>query len=153
MHLLIRVVAFFLLLNFFPGCKSAGPLTPVGSYIAVQGAIEKNDIKLLGELVSIGTKAKIERFRGIVSALDKEQLIVTAELYNIDPSKLSVIDFYGSLALYFSRRNDLSLKEIFYEDISTVDIFGKKAVIRTERGYEIDFVKEGPYWKLDLSEL
>ena len=153
MHLLIRVVIFFLMFYSFPGCKAAGPLTPADSYIAVQGAIEKNDIKLLGKLVSSGTKAKIIRFREVVSALDKEQLIIAAEFYNTDPSKLSNIDFYGSLALYFSRRGDLSLREIFDEDISTVDISGKKAVIRTEKGLEIDFIKEGPYWKLDLSEL
>ena len=153
MHILIRIFTFSLLLCFSSGCKSAGPLTPVDSYIAVQGAIAKNDIKLLGELVSTGTKAKIFRFRKLISALDKEQLITIAEFYNTDPSKLSGIDFYGSLALYFSPRGELSLRDIFNEDISTVDIVGKKAVIRTESGFELDFLKEGPYWKLDLSEL
>lgn len=153
MHLLIRVILFSLLLYFSPGCKSAGPLTPVDSYIAVQGAIEKNDIKLIGNLISSGTKAKINRFRETVSALDKDQLIIAAKFYNTDPSKLYNIDFYGSLALYFSPRGDLSLREIFNEAISTVDIYREKAVIRTEKGYEIDFIKEGPYWKLDLSEL
>lgn len=153
MHLLIRVFAFSLLLCFSPGCKSAGPLTPVDSYVAVQEAIAKNDIKLIGELVSIGTKEKINSFRKIVSTLDKKQLLITAEFYNIEPSKLSGIDFYSSLALYFSPGADFSLIEIFNENISTVDIFGKKAVIKTQSGFEVDFIKEGPYWKLDLSEL
>ncbi len=153
MHLLIRVFLFSFMLCFVPGCKTAGPLTPVDSFIAVQRAIEANDIRLIGELVSKGTKEKVDYFRKTLSTLDKDQLIAIAKFYNIDSSKLSAIDFYGALSLYFSPRSDLSLIKIFNEDISYVDIFGKKAVIRTQSGFEIDFVKEGPYWKLDLSEL
>ncbi|MFA5518262.1 MAG: hypothetical protein WDA74_03315 [Spirochaetota bacterium] len=153
MHLLIRVFLFFFMLCFVPGCKTAGPLTPVDSFIAVQRAIAANDIKLIGELVSKGTKEKVDYFRKTLSTLDKEQLITIAKFYNIDPAKLPGMDFHGALSLYFSPRSDLSLIKIFNEDISYVDIFGKKAVIRTQSGFEIDFVKEGPYWKLDLSEL
>ena len=153
MHLLIRIFLFSFMLCFVPGCKTAGPLTPVDSFIAVQRAIEANDIRLIGELVSKGTKEKVDHFRKTLSTLDKDQLIAIAKFYNIDPSKLSGIDFHGALSLYFSPRSDLSLIKIFNEDISYVDIFGKRAVVRTQSGFEIDFVKEGPYWKLDLSEL
>lgn len=153
MHLLIRIFLFSCMLCFIPGCKTAGPLTPADSFITVQRAIEANDIRLIGELVSKGTKEKVARFRKTLSTLDKDQLIAIAKYYNIDPAKLSAIDFHGALSLYFSPRAGFSLIKIFNEDISYVDIFGKKAVIRTQSGFEIDFVKEGPYWKLDLSEL
>jgi hypothetical protein len=57
-------------------------------------------------------------------------------------------------ALYFSRnRYGNSLADIFNDDIIAVDVNGSSAVVKTSGGFELDFVREGPYWKFDLSKL
>ncbi len=153
MHFLIRSLVLLPVIFFCGGCTPGGPLTPADSFIAVRSAIEKNDIKKIGELISSESKNKIKRFLIIISALDKDQLNSAAEVYNIGADKLKNIDSYGALSLYFNPGAKLNLRDIFKEDMLTVDVHDNRAVIRTESGYEIDFVREGPYWKLDLSEL
>ena len=153
MHLLIRSLILFVALYFCVGCTPGGPLTPSDSFIAIRSAIENNDIKEIGELISSESKNKIKRFLIIISTLDKDQLNSAAEVYNIGADKLKNIDSYGALSLYFNPGAKLNLRDIFKEDMLTIDVYENRAVIRTESGYEIDFVREGPYWKLDLSEL
>jgi len=153
MHLLIRFTILLLAICCYSGCTPNGPLTPSDSFIAVRSALEKNDIKKIGDILSSETKEKIYRFLNILSELDEDQLTATADLYNIDADKLRNLEFYGALSLYFNPGAKLNLRDIFKENIITLDVHGNRAVIRTESGYEIDFVLEGPYWKLDLSDL
>jgi hypothetical protein len=34
-----------------------------------------------------------------------------------------------------------------------MDVQGSRARLKTESGIELDFLREGPYWKYDMSEL
>jgi septum formation topological specificity factor MinE len=153
MHLLIRYPILLLAIFFITGCSSGGPLTPAASFLTVRSALEKNDIKKIGEIISSDTREKINHFLNILSTLDNDQIAVIAKFYNIESDKLRNIGFYGALSLHFNPGAKLNLRDIFKEDMVTMDIIDNEAVIRTESGYELDFVREGPYWKLDLSEL
>jgi hypothetical protein len=128
-------------------------LTPADSFLALRSALEKNDIKKIGELISSDTGEKINHFLNILSTLDNDQITVISKFYNIEADRLRNIGFYGALSLYFKPGAKLNLRDIFKEDMVTMDILDNEAVIRTESGCELDFVREGSYWKLDLREL
>lgn len=152
MHLLKRFI-IVLTLFLFSACSPAGPLSPSDSFLAIGSALEKNDIRKLSGLISTDSREKVGRFMKVISSLDDKQLAVTAEVYNVDIDKLRNIDYYGALSLYFNSNEKSDLREIFKQNVAALDVYGKKAVIRTEKGYELDFLKEGPYWKFDLSGL
>jgi len=152
MHLLIRII-FILSILAAAGCGSGGPLTPHESFRNIKEGLRSNDIKAIGDNITSGSRGKVETFRLILSRLDDGQIAVLSEFYNYDAERLRNIDFNGALSLYFRSEGKNSLKELFSREIVAVDIAGKNALLRLDNGVELDFKKEGPYWRFDLSDL
>lgn len=152
MHLLARLIIISVFI-FSAGCGSGGPITPEDSFSVIKEAIRSNDIKIIGEHICSSSRVKVENFRIILSRLDNAQLRTLSEFYNYDAERLKNIDFNSALSLYFRGDGKNTLRDLFSRDIIAVDILGKKAVLRLDNGVELDFKKEGPYWKFDFSDL
>ncbi len=110
-------------------------------------------MKVIGDNICSSSRVKVENFRIILSRLDSAQLRVLSEFYQYDAERLKNIDFNSALSLYFRGDGKNSLRELFNREIIAVDVYGKKAMLRLDNGVELDFKKEGPYWKLDISDL
>lgn len=155
MHLLMRIIFLLSIISVLAaaGCGSGGPLTPHESFLNIKEALRSNDIKIIGDNITGGSRVKVENFRLIISRLDNPQIGTLSQFYKYDAERLRNIDFNGALSLYFRSEGKNSLRELFTREIVAVDIYGKKAILRLDNGVELDFKKEGPYWKFDLSDL
>lgn len=153
MHILMKYFPVIFLLMFL-GCAKGGPLTPSDTFMVIKDAAERNDREVIMSHLSTGSIEKIDEFIKLTAKLSDTQLKAIAHSENIPVDKIRNMNPADCTALYFSRnRYGNSLADIFNDDIIAVDVNGSSAVVKTSGGFELDFVREGPYWKFDLSKL
>jgi hypothetical protein len=153
MHVLIRL--FFLsTFLFLLGCANGGPLTPSDAFMVIKDAAEKNDRGVIMQHLSAESLDKIDEFIKLTVKLSDTQLKAIAHSENIPVDKIRNMNPADCTALYFARnRYGNSLADIFNDEIIAVDVNGSSAVVKTSGGFDLDFVREGPYWKFNLSKL
>ncbi|GEM_PF-1219255 len=153
MRVLIRSIYICLVLSLIC-CAKGGPLTPSDTFMVIKNAADSNDREVIMQHLSSESLEKINEFIKLTAKLSDTQLKAIAHSENISPDKIRKMNPADCTALYFSRnRYGNSLADIFNDEIVAVDVRGSSAVIKTSGGYELDFVREGPYWKFDLSRL
>jgi hypothetical protein len=145
------IVVFFL----FPVCCSNGkPLTPIDSFKSIKHAVEMKDSEKIVSCLSKESLEKTIRLGKLIKDMSNAQLLVLSENYGFTQDKLKNLKPADAVYLYFfSERTGIKLGRYFMEKVISIDIYGSRAVIKTESGIELDFVREGPYWKFDISEL
>ena len=142
------------LLLFIFSCSGGKPLTPVDSFKAIKQAVEMKDAEKIASCLSKESWAKTEKLRLLIKDMSNDQLSVLSENYGYTQEKLKNLKQSDAVFLYFfSDHTGIKLGRYFMEKIISVDIHGSKAVIKVESGIELDFVREGPYWKFDISDL
>lgn len=152
MHILKLVPA--IIISFSLCCGSGGPLTPIESFNSIKSAVEKNDSEAVAGNLSKASLEKISALNKIISQMDSRQLSMLALKFGYSSEKLRNLRPSDAAALYFfSDTTGVMLGRYFRERIVSVDINGHLAAVRTESGIILDFVREGPYWKFDLSSL
>lgn len=152
MHLLIKtaLAAVILLIS----CSGGGPLTPSDSFKLIKTAAEKNDSEMIAASLSSQSLAKIAELKTLISGMDSRQLDILAENYGFPRERLLALKDSDAVYLYFfSDKTGIKLGRYFDESIVSIDIRGNRAAVKTESGVELDFLREGPYWKFDLSSL
>jgi len=86
--------------------------------------------------------------------MHSDQLLILSEKYGYSQEKLKDLKPSEAVDLYFfSDATGVKLGRYFKESIVSIDIQGNSASIKTESGIALDFVREGPYWKFNLSDL
>jgi len=152
MHILKN--AFIFMALFFFSCSSGGPLTPAESFNAIKNAAEKNDSDAIVNYLTKASLNKISKLNLIIKDMRSDQLEILSTKYGYSDEKLRSLKVSDSIALYFfSEVTGVKLNRYFKENILSIDIRGSRALVKTESGIELDFVREGPYWKFDLSDL
>ncbi len=131
-------------------CKSQRPLTPGDAFYAVRKALLINDLDAVMDILSVGSIEKIKRTVKVISAMNDSQIRAFSGIYGIVPGEIKNFSAKRFVELYFKRRDNIIYKAV-KEDIVSIDVEGPKALIRVANGLMIDFVREGPYWKLDMS--
>ncbi len=135
-------------------CSGSGPVTPVEAYRNVMVYINEKDYNSFYDSLSAGTKDKLVKYKQILDSLEKKQLAKVSSTYGLPERQILSLNNKELAALVFlSERSRSSLLPLLKEKIGTVNISGAFAEISTEKGRIIVFVKEGPYWKIDLSDL
>ena len=153
MHILRNLIAVTL---FFPAfsCSKGGPLTPLETFNEIRSAVERSDSGAILKNLSSSSIAKIDSLDSMIKQMRDDQKKTLAKLYNCEPSKLESMKRADYVSLYFFVKHaSADLGAVFREQVVTVDVDGARAVIRTSSGIELGFVREGPYWKLDISDL
>ena len=152
MNILKKFYLFFLLLLCC--CGSGGPLTPVESFNLIKNAVEKNDSNIIVNYLTTSSLSKINKFNSMIKEMRSDQLAVVSEKYGYSQDKIKNLKTSDSVALYFfSDAVNIKLGKYFKEKIVSIDIHGSDARVKTESGIQLDFVREGPYWKFDISDL
>lgn len=152
MYLLNRFFLFFLLMLF--SCGSGGALTPAGSFNAVKSAVEKQDSETIFVNLTEGSKSKIDKHNRMIKEMKTEQLAFISGKYGYSIEKLRNLKDSDAVSLYFfSDVTGVKLSRYFKESIVSIDIRGNRAAVKTESGIQLDFLREGPYWKFDMSNL
>ena len=152
MHILKKAVVLIFL--FFTYCSSGEPLTPADSFKAIKHAVEIKDSEKIISCLSKESLEKTVRLNQLIKDMRSDQLLILSENYGYTQDKLKNLKPSDAAYLYFfSDHTGIKLGRYFMEKIISVDIYGSRAVIKVESGIELDFVREGPYWKFDISEL
>lgn len=157
MHLLKRIICFYLLAALsLLACKPRGPLTPEDAFNRLKEAYAHEDIEAIENLLSRQSRVKIFRIIRMIAEMDENQIRALAVRFGvtIDMLKNLTIRDYLSLQLALGKKiGEDVIKDITRYKIIGKDILGDSAVIRVENGMELNFIKEGPYWKLDIGDL
>lgn len=153
MHILKTISIMFSAVALF-SCSRGGPLTPLETFNDIRSAVERSDSDAILKNLSVASIAKIDSLDMMIKQMRDDQKITLAKLYNCTPGKLNNMKRTDYVSLYFSvKHSGTDLGSVFREQVVTVDVDGGRALVRTGSGIELGFVREGPYWKLDISDL
>jgi len=151
MHLL-KPARLFLVLLALLSCAPQAALTPQAAFHDLKDAFRKSDAAGLERLLSRDSVRKIRYMTGLFSRMDERQLDALSEKFKVSPErlkKLSVRD-YCALTLSPGRGSNV-IGTATARAVVGIDRKGPRAVIRVDNGMELPFVKEGPYWKFDMT--
>ncbi len=141
---------------FSISCKSEGPLTPEQAFEELRNAYHNKDAASVVSLLSKGSVDKVKSIITMISSMNEVQLKSLSERLGatVDEMKKLEVKDYMALQLNAGEKiGDDMMKDILKHKIIGVDIVKERSVVRLENGMELDFVKEGPYWKFNMQEL
>ena len=145
---------FLIIILLLLSCGSGGPVTPAESFNVIKNAVEKKDSEAIVNCLSESSLNKISKLNRLIKEMRSDQMSVLSSKYGYPPEKLKNMKPSDAAALYFfSDVTGIRLNRYFMESIISIDIQGGRAAVKTESGIGLDFVREGPYWKFDLSDL
>ena len=139
-------VFMFLVLACAPGY-----LTPHKAFEGLRSAFLKHDVELARSILSENSVAKISTLRENLASLGDKQAESVSKLYGLSVQDIKEASEEKLLGLFMFLQKDV----IFNGDSSITEVVesGNNAVVKLHNGNELDFVKEGLYWKFDLSRL
>lgn len=143
-----------MLLILCAGCKPQAALTPQAAFHDLKNAFQKSDAASLERQLSDRSVKKIRRMTRLFSRMDGRQLESLSKKFGVPPERLknlSVRD-YCALTLSWDRNRNI-IGAATVQKIVGINREGNRATIRVENGMELVFVKEGPYWKFDMTGL
>lgn len=153
MHLLKNVL-LFVFLSLQISCAAGGALTPLESFNAIKSAVEKNDSEAITGYLTESSINKMNKAAFMIKNIRSDQINKLSGEYGYPEDKLKNLKATDCVALYFfSDAVGVKLGRYFRERIISIDIHGNSAIVKTEGGIDLDFVREGPYWKFDISDL
>jgi len=133
------------------GCKPQKPLTPAQAFESVKRAVYMNDSNDFYNLLSRRTKSKMMKASKTMQSLSVQQHRNLAKSLKISPSVLKNVTPQQYIQFYLADRDNAVIKAIKDRRIS-IKKGSKNAVVEVSSGIELNFVKEGPYWLLDLTD-
>ncbi|MCL1912148.1 MAG: hypothetical protein FWG13_08080 [Leptospirales bacterium] len=128
-----------------------GYFTPAQALDGLRAAFTKHDAKLMRAVLSENSIAKMTILREKLASLNDKQAESASKPYGLSGRELKSLSEEELLSIFIFWEKDV----IFRGDSSIADVVESenKALVKLRNGNELDFVKEGPYWKFDLSRL
>ncbi|MCP4138216.1 MAG: hypothetical protein GY754_45055 [bacterium] len=154
--IIVRFISCFLVLvsaGVFFSCKAQGPLTPEDAFLALKETVRKPKGVDFAGLLSEKSNKEIARTAQMVAGMEGKQLETLAATYGVAPERLKKLSVNDFTRLYIYRKKGNVVKTAVSFTISSIDREDKRAFVHVENGMALPFVKEGPYWKLDLAGL
>ncbi len=150
----LLTVPVFAAVLVMAGCGSGGPVTPLQSFNVIKQAVERRDVEAISVNLTDSSIKKIEKLQSLIRAMDSRQRALLSVRYGLAEERLLSLKATDAVGLYFfSDKTGINLGRYFNENVLSVDIHGSEAIVKTGSGIELDFKREGPYWKFDISEL
>jgi hypothetical protein len=142
----IVIIAVLLLSS----CTPVKPLTPLQAFESAKRAVFLRDTKAFYNIISSSSRKKISASVLKMHSLDEKQHERLAKSFSTKPAMLKNITSHQYLEFYISDRNNALVKALKKRQIS-VEKKSNLARITVQGGMVLEFVKEGPYWLLDLT--
>ncbi|MBN2400896.1 MAG: hypothetical protein JXN64_00710 [Spirochaetes bacterium] len=140
----------------FVSCKAEGPRSPEEAFDSFKNAYINSNTEQIEKLLSERSKEKIRAIIKMISSMNDSQLKALSKKFNTSVDglrNLSIKDYLNIQLFIATMTEDDLFREILKHKIIGVDVRDRTAVVRVENGMELNFVKEGRYWKFDLEEL
>jgi hypothetical protein len=135
-------------------CSPQAAVTPRDAFNDLQKAFRASDAAALEQQLSRDSIAKIREAAALFSRMEDRQIEALSEKLGVPAERLkrlSVRDYCALTLAYDRERN--AVRTATRQDIVGINKKGNRAVIRVSNGMELPFVKEGPYWKFDMTLL
>lgn len=142
------IIAFFIQIV---SCKPAGPLTPGETFYKLKKACLTGRTDKIPKYLSEKSLEKIDKIIKNLSSLNNKQLKYFAYTYGLEFERLKYLSADSFIRLYFRSEKNVIVQAL-KEEIVSISQNINHVSIRVENGMELVFVKEGPYWKLDISD-
>jgi hypothetical protein len=133
-------------------CTPRAALTPQAAFHDLKAACLKSDAAMLAKLLSSGSVKKITRMTALFSRMEDRQLEALSKKYGMPAGKLRHLGVADYCALILAEDSGLTGAAAAGKMIG-VNRDGNRASVRLANGMDIHFVREGPYWKFDLTAL
>ncbi|HDP80945.1 MAG TPA: hypothetical protein ENN21_08905 [Spirochaetes bacterium] len=136
-------------------CAQRGPLTPEEAFHALSRAYHRGDSVALLRLLSRDSLDKVNHAAGMFARMSNEQREIIAGRLEVDPDRLKTLTPAQYLDLQFKlgrRLEEDSVREATSLKIVGSRVEKARAAVRVANGMELFFVKEGPYWKFDMTK-
>lgn len=132
-------------------CKPQGPVTPGDAFREVKGLMASNPAGVYSHLSRAG-REKLDQTARVLAAMNERQLAYLADYYGTTPEKMKNLGGRDFFRIYLaSERNEI--RKGARLAVVGIDVTGDTAVVNMENGMKILFTREGPYWRLDISDL
>jgi len=140
---------------FALSCSSRGPLTPEEAFGVIQKAYHRGNPELMLSVLSAESLRRITEMTALIAGMGERQREKLAERLNVQAEQLSHLSpaAYLGLQMRIARAlNDDALGKALDSGIRKCEIRDAGAVLTAQNGMELSFVKEGPYWKFDMTD-
>lgn len=154
MHPLKQACLFLIAAVALASCKPQAALTPQAAFYDLKAAFEKSDAMSLERQLSTRSVIKIRRMAALFPRMGDRQLQSLSKKFGVPAEKLRHLSIrdYCALTLSLDRDRNVMGTATRYKIVG-INREGGRATIRVENGMELVFVKEGPYWKFDMTGL
>jgi hypothetical protein len=149
MHPLKVAVKLILLVTLLGSCISHGPLSPDQAVSELQRAFAAGDVFMARRLMSAGSIEKIKLMTGSLGGMSDEQLSSASRIYGITPAAMKSMSEDQFISLFIATQ-----KAVIFESpagVAAVKENEERAAVLLQNGNRLDFVREGPYWRFDLT--
>jgi len=151
MQLLKKLTIVILLLA--AACTSGGPISPEEAARQLREAFAAHDAKALRSLLSKKSLEKVSLMVTSLKSIDGRQRENVARYYGFKPEALASLNSEIFLSQYIKNESKKVLGTVLTSEIARVERGKTSARIHFEAGAALEFVREGPYWKFDLTKL
>lgn len=153
MHLLKKTVLFIMAAGFF-SCSPMAPITPGDSLDFLRKAYLGGDVDSVMKVLSSGSLDKIKTMNRLFASMSQDQAASLAARYGLPEQRLrSMTTRDGVILLMFLDPERNSLARALKSNPVSHARRDKAMVFRMANGTDLVFVREGPYWKLDMTDL
>jgi len=133
-------------------CAPRAALTPQAAFHDLKEAFGKSDAAGLERQLSAESVKKIRTMAALFSRMEERQLDALSEKFNVPAERLKKLSVRDYCALILTLEKDKNvIAAATKRAIVGIDRRGSRTVIRVDNGMELPFVKEGPYWKFDMT--
>ena len=148
---MIKVLFSISIFLFLVQCTSKGPLTPKDAFNKIKIAFLQKDAKSLQLLLSKSSIVKIEGMIKDINKLNNTQKKYLASSYNTSKKHLRNISLLSYIKIFILSDSNQLKKAVTKLQVAKIARNKNRAKVVLKNGIDISLVKEGPYWKLDLS--
>ncbi len=157
MHLLSGTIAMALAAAAIltTSCSSRGPLSPEEAFGVLQKAYHRNDPVLMLGALSGESVRRIHTMTALIATMNERQRDKMAEQFGVSAEQLKNLSpaAYLALQVRLARvRNEDAMGRALGSGILKSEINDARAVLTAQNGMQLSFVKEGPYWKFDMTD-
>jgi hypothetical protein len=150
----MNVSAFAFLAAAIFSCSPQAAITPQEAFYHLREAFQRSDTAALERQLSQGSINKIRHIASMFSLMDDRQIKFLSSQYGIPEEKFKKLSVREYLKLRLAMEREKSVfGPITTQGILGINRDGIRAVVRVKNGMELTFIKEGPYWKFDMTEL
>jgi hypothetical protein len=151
MHPLKGALTLILLAMLTGSCISHGPLSPDQAASELQRAFASGDVLMTKRLMSAGSVEKIGIMIKSIARMSDEQVSAASRTFGIAPERMRAMTEDQFISLFIATQ-----QAVIFESpagVAAVKENEERAVVLLQNGNRLDFVREGPYWRFDLTEI